>query len=316
LVSRSSRVERYGFSGHETFPFRYSWLPKGVWYLRDRPELFSTDEALVVLGVGKNMVKSIRFWLETLELIRRVPEDLSLRLEATELGNSLLAPDGWDPFLEDPGTLWLLHWHLVRKLSPASTWYLAFTVWTEETFDRNRLVQWLWELARDAGSPGTESSLKRDVEVFMRTYVPAKTKRDLALEDTFDCPLVDLGLIDEEATAFRFVRGLKPTLPDLVFVYALLDFWDRNFSDQGTLSFERVLYGPGSPGSAFKLTENALAERLESLPSWSGIGFDDTSGMRTLLRQDADVEQVDNLPMSVLERYYDLGTRGKEVASV
>lgn len=314
MVSNRGRGERYGFSGHETFPFRYSWLPKGVWYLRDRPDLFSTDEALVVLGVGKNMVKSIRFWLETLEFVRRVPGDRGLRMEATDLGNRLLSPDGWDPFLEDPGTLWLLHWHLVRKLSSASTWYLAFTVWNEETFDRNRLVQWLWELAKDTGSSGTESSLKRDVEVFVRTYVPAKTKRDLALEDTFDCPLVDLGLVDEEGVAFRFVRGPKPTLPDSVFVYALLDFWDRNFSGQSTLSFERVLYGPGSPGSAFKLTENALAELLERLPEWSGISFDDTAGMRTLLRQDTDAEQREILSINALERYYEFDAR--EVARV
>ena len=60
---------RYGFSGHETFPFRYAWLPKGVAAVREDPKAFSQPDALVRLGVGKNMVASIRFWCESLGLI-------------------------------------------------------------------------------------------------------------------------------------------------------------------------------------------------------------------------------------------------------
>lgn len=61
---------RYGFSGHQTFPFRYSWLPKGVQAVGEDPEVFSRPDAFVRLGVGKNMAASIRFWCEALGLIR------------------------------------------------------------------------------------------------------------------------------------------------------------------------------------------------------------------------------------------------------
>jgi hypothetical protein len=53
----------YRISGHESFPCRYTWLPKAVRGLRENPKLFSDDaDAMVNLGVGKNMVRSIRFW--------------------------------------------------------------------------------------------------------------------------------------------------------------------------------------------------------------------------------------------------------------
>ena len=44
------------FSGHETFPFRYSWMKKGVDAVAADPNVFGDDEAMSILRVGKNMV--------------------------------------------------------------------------------------------------------------------------------------------------------------------------------------------------------------------------------------------------------------------
>jgi hypothetical protein len=52
----------YRISGHESFPCRYTWLPKAVRGLEGNPRLFSDeDQAMVDLGLGKNMVRSARF---------------------------------------------------------------------------------------------------------------------------------------------------------------------------------------------------------------------------------------------------------------
>ncbi len=296
---------KYSFSGHETFPFRYTWLPKGVRYLRDRPHLFVSEDALVVLGVGKNMVKSIRHWCEATQVTRRL--DKKGKAGVTELGEKLLGPEGWDPYLEDLGTLWLLHWQLVRNPGRSSTWYLAFTRWGSERFTRDQLIDWLMRLvaAEQPRTQATSASLRRDVEVFLRTYTPSKTRRDLPAEDTFDCPLVELGLIrDEDGGVYGFVRGPKPTLPDEIFSYALMDYWKSAASQQRTLSFESILYGAGSPGGAFQLSENALAERLERLPAWTGFGYDDTAGLRVVLRREHQLaEELE--PTRALERYYE-----------
>lgn len=150
---------RYAFSGHQTFPFRYAWLPKGVGAVREDPEAFLQPDALVRLGVGKNMVASIRFWCEALGLL----EMRGRRGVLTPLGEFLFGTaspavspavspaaspaasgrtsrrvhEGADPYLEDPGTLWLLHWQLASRPYPASTWHLAFTRWGESVFTRD-----------------------------------------------------------------------------------------------------------------------------------------------------------------------------------
>jgi hypothetical protein len=123
------------------------------------------------------------------------------------------------------------------------------------------------------------------------------------MEDTFDCPLVELGLIREvERGTYEFVRGVKSSLPDVVFIFALHDYWQQTAASQHTLSFETLLYGAGSPGGVFKLSENALVERLEHLPTWCRLTYNDTAGMRLVLRQSQLGGQLDLL--TILSQYY------------
>lgn len=298
-------MPKFTFSGHETFPLRYPWLLKGLRALNDDPNIFFKDEAMVELGVGKNMVRAIRHWCTALQLARvngrtgiADVEELGRRLF---LGTSTAEP--WDPYLEDPGTLWIFQWRLASHTHRASTWHLAFTRWGVEVFTKDELVDWLKQIVEELDkSRATRNSLKRDVDVFLRTYVPSDPSPHRPPEDTFDSPLVDLGLIrEEERNVYRFVRGPKESLPQEVFSFALVDFWRNQHPDGASMAFERLLYDPGSPGAAFKLSEPDLARRLEDLESWTGLRFDETAGLRTVYR----IEGVDlPNPLKALERYY------------
>jgi hypothetical protein len=276
-------------------------LPKGIRALQDDPTCFLKADAMVTLGVGKNMVESIRFWCAALKLATSAGR--GAKTIPTELGTKLLARRGWDPYLEDPGTLWLLHWQLVESPDVASTWFLTFTRWNRDVFTRQELTDWIIRIAQDGGKKNvTPDSIRRDVDVFLRTYVPGRVDTRRPLEDSFDCPLAELGLIRElEDGVYQFHRGPKPTLPVEVFGYALRKYWDTYAAGQSTLGFETVLYGPGSPGATFKLSEGALTSLLDSLPPWIGFRFDETAGLRILLRSERSRSTT---PSALLERYY------------
>jgi len=260
------------------------------------------------------MVSAIRHWSRVLG----ITEQKNGADKVSDLGERLFAEEGWDPYLEDPGTLWLLHWQLVSKPEKASTWFLAFTQWNRASFTRDELVDWLVrQAASQPGTRATRSSIKRDAEVFIRTYVPSAATATRPPEETFDSPLVELGLLREVGRdVYEFVRGPKSTLPDEILIFSLLSYWNIVAPEQQTLSLENLLHGRGSPGAAFKLSENALVERLERLPAWTKMRFDDTAGMRQLLRQTGDgfapkgtrPEGFD--PMAALEHYYDAAVEG------
>lgn len=57
MPSPTQTAPDFQYSGHETFPCRYSWLPKAVRHVKqDSGILLRETDAMVKLGVGKNMV--------------------------------------------------------------------------------------------------------------------------------------------------------------------------------------------------------------------------------------------------------------------
>lgn len=280
--------ERASFSGHESFPLRYAWPKKCVDAVLRDPEVFSADEAMVTLGVGKNMVKSLRHWGLATRIIEADPTDARGRtLRVSELGQLIFAEGGSDPFLEDPRTLWLLHWVICSHREKCTTWAWAFGVLDRQAFTRDEIVREL--VKADLGARVTAASLARDVDVFLRTYVPSRSGRGMPVEDTLDGPLVELRLLRERPgeKRYEFVRGPKPSLDAVTFGFAMLEFWQRVAADRESLSVEEVLHHHASPGRIFKLDPDSTMSRLESAEQWSSgaLVFDDTAGLRQLLRR-------------------------------
>jgi hypothetical protein len=222
--------------------------------------MFSRDDAIAHFGVGKNMVASMKHWA----LATAIIEEADGGFRATELGEFLMGEGGLDPYLESPASLWLIHWNVASNAERATTWYWAFGCYSGLVFDQDRMTAEICQLAQEQGwkriSPTT---IKRDVECFIKTY--ASSRRSLAevTEDSLESPLAELALL--KPTGFRgsyqFQRGSKASLPDVIFAYALGKFWDE-YTDANTLSLEAITYEPGSPGRIFKLDEDAVLEWL------------------------------------------------------
>ena len=287
------------FAGHETFVFRYAWLTKAVEAVQTDPEIFSRDDAIVRLGVGKNMVRSIRHWGLATGVLQEEPKSRGSVLSVSEFGQFLLGEDGLDRYLEDQATLWLFHWQLVSNRTRSTTWRWAFSALPSNEFTRAALQDALIDAAKRAGDKSpSESSVRRDVEVFVRTYVASRVSSGAVPEESLDCPLVELELLEEANGLVRFVRGPKDTLSDEVFAFAVTDFWQSTASNRETLSFSDLSYGMGAPGSAFKLDENSLVERLERLERVTdgALVYADTAGLKQLYRHAA------RTPLSYLQK--------------
>jgi len=226
----ATAAPRLSFSGHETFVFRHSWLKKAVDAVAADPEVFTKDSAIVTLGVGKNMVRSIRHWGLATGVLAEEPKSRGKRLAVSGFGRKIIGASGFDPYLEDPSTLWLLHWNILRQDHRCTTWHLVFNSYPSAEFTRANLTQFVLDEARraDAGDL-VENSVKRDVEVFLRTYVGSSDMRGTGLgEDAFDCPLSELSIIEarEGSDLYQLQRNPKPTLGDYAFLFALVDFWN------------------------------------------------------------------------------------------
>lgn len=303
---------RYKFSGHQTFVFRYGWLEKGVRGVHDGPTLFSDDDALVRLGVGKNMVSSIRHWCQLSQIVETDPDverNTGRHLRVTDLGRKLLLDDGWDPFLEDDASLWLIHWLVVSNPEIGTAWKLLFSRYFRPDFTRRELIDFVAAFAEKESLKVGENVIARDIDCLVRTYAAtANGKKALNPEETFDCPLLQLNLIQPspDGELFRFAIGPKPSLSAPIFAFALAQYFDRVAASTNTLNVQKCLYGEGSPGQAFKLDENSLIEYVEELEESTGraMMLDETAGLKQIYRR----RKID--PVKVLEDYY-RGSRRK-----
>jgi Protein of unknown function (DUF4007) len=299
-------ILRGSFSGHQTFTFRYPWLKKGVDALKSRPDIFSSEDAIVELGVGKNMVDSIRHWCLVTGVIEEVVEagQRGIGFRVSEFGKKLLLDDrSWDPYLEDDATLWLLHWKVATNPEKATTWYVAFHGLRDAEFTRTSLLDEVLRIASGIGTgKGSHKTIENDVACFVRTYVAVKRGMTSTVEETLDCPLTQLGLIqtDEKGEHFRFNSRPKSSLPTAIFAYALAEFWERHRTTQNTLSLREIVHGEGSPGRAFRLDEDSVLFYLDGLSEVSNqvFKFEDTALVRQVVRT------ASTNPLSILQGYY------------
>jgi hypothetical protein len=308
---------RLQVAGHETFPCRYGWLKKiydAVSSVESRGleqilAVFNPDHAIGDFGVGKNMVASMRHWAIACGVL-----DASIRggridsLTTSALGRLIF--ENGDPYLEQPGSLWLLHWRLASMPGRATTWYFAFSEFNDAIFTRETLsarlmsrVDELRENGRLSSGRIARATLDRDAECFVRTYANRASKKGVT-EDGLESPFAELGLIAPLAGgALQFRRGPKPSLPDEVFALALVEFWQTHYSTRGTLSIETVSHEPGSPGRVFLLDEDSLAERLERIAEITGGGliWDEGAGLRQVSAR-VDVTGIE--PLNYLGALY------------
>jgi hypothetical protein len=234
------------------------------------------------------MVRSIRHWCVAAGVLE---EDRSAGgMRVTRLGKLLFADRGLDPYLEDPATLWILHWQIASNRSRATTWFWAFSYFHEPEFTRDALTSTLYKWTQTLGGKQVAaSSLKRDVDCFLRTYVASRNSRSEFTEDSIDCPLIELGLITQSADGqmFRFRRGTQQGLPDGILLYATLEFWELYSPQSETLALNDLARNPGSPGRLFKIDESSLAERLERIEMQTdgALSYGETAGLRQLYRR-------------------------------
>lgn len=288
----------FRFSGHETFPCRYTWLPKAVIGISKNPQVFSEeDDAMVALGVGKNMVRAIRFWADAAEVAIQDKHESGLTI--SEFGKTIFGPRGHDVFLEDIRTLWLIHWKFSTNAEqPLFAWHFLLNFWHRPDFTRSEILAAFAVEAQRAGKNLSPVTLEHHFTTFLHTYIPTRGKKGEVMEDNLDCPLVELELIQEvgerahaesnrRESIYAFRVEEKPEISPELFIYCLDDYWTKYHPNERTLSFREVAVGTGGPGQVFKLPEKDIRERLEMIERHSRGAFvyQESAAIQQVIRQ-------------------------------
>lgn len=304
------------FTGHDTFPLRHGWLFKAADLIKNKELLSASDNdqaarTIGILGVGKNMVNAIKYWAEASKIVDTRIVNRSSVQEVTALGSYLFdSVTGKDPYLEDVGTLWLLHFLLCFDDEQLTAYRYFYNYSNSIYFEKTKLVDDLLEdLVRLTGSASVnKATIKKDVDCFLSTYSEkhrSGIKKKTVDEDHFASPLTELGLVKDLGRGFyQCDLEARPSLPLNIFTYALVEFFKflNAESRSRQVSFEDVLSKPLSPGRIFRLSEVELGRLLDEAVADSNgsIVSVDSLGLKQVTIDDC---LLDN-PKDLLDDYF------------
>jgi len=269
---------KFSFSGHETFHCRHFWLKKGYDFLINDHH-FSDDTAVIELGVGKNMVSAIRFWMRAFGLVDE-------KEQLTEIAHYIFGKDGKDPYLENPGTLWLLHYLLV-KTARASIYSLVFNDLRRQRreFKKEHISNFLKGKCNERDYKYNQNTLQKDIGVFLKNYLRPRNKVK-NIEDDFSAILIDLDLIQEMGkvesggyTWYKLDSTEREEIPKEILLFGILDI----HKNANSIAFQDLLNGFNSVGSVFAINANGLFNKIEAIVhDFPSIVFKDDAGNRVL----------------------------------
>lgn len=284
MSERHFNYQKMCFSGHESFPCKSMWLKKGYDYLIEHNK-FTDPDAVVKLGVGKNMVQSIKFWLRAFDLLK---DD-----EVTEIARYIFDDRGGkDPYAEDNATLWILHYLLVVS-AVSSIYRLVFVDLQREKkeFDKDQVLSFIKRKCNvpEQKNVFNENTVKKDIRVLLQSYIaPANPKTN----EEYASVLIELGLLRENDGTYSFNEVSMEQISHLVIYFALVHI----AGEDKTVSFDKLQELSlifCIPISSFLMIIRSLSERYPN-----EINYTDNSGIRNVQFH----KRINTL--EVLNRYY------------
>ena len=287
------------FRGHETFFIRKGWLYKGMKYVAQNPRIFTdkTQNPMDTLGMGANMVKSLRYWMQASGLTEESLEKGRGRIQTLTDFAKLIHKH--DPYMEETGTNCLLHYKIASNETMATSWHFFFNHFQMEEYQREDFVNALRNYAAMRGVSPADSSLEDDFNCIINAYVSRKKLNPARMqpESNIESPLDELGLIEVANKRERIFRSAAPKRGILPPLIALAIIAEQSGGSR-QIPVEKIRNAPCNVGRIFHLDIVSLVSILDQLDHMREVEFIRTAGL-----------DVVNLPKGLtfsacMEKYY------------
>lgn len=267
------------FSGHETFYIRKGWLSKGLRNVNSNEAIFinSVDNnSMDILGIGANMVKSLRYWLKAVGLTEE-PKSGKRYQRLTTFGEDVLEND---PYIEEIGTLQMLHYHLATNYEMATSWYYFFNEFNLSEFTKEDFITEIKKYLKGIGVDVNESSIEKDFICIINSYVPRSkvNPEKIEPENNIDCPLGEIGLIDivdKKQKIYKKSAPLKEMMHPLIAFATIIG----QIKEEKEIRISELLNESGSIGRIFNLDVIMLTSMLHKLELLGYIKVIRTAGL-------------------------------------
>ena len=275
------------FRAHETFFIRKGWISKGMRYIdKTNGEVFisKNDNPMDVLGIGANMVKALRYWLQALGVTNENTSGRHIQ-EFSDFGKLIYE---YDKYIEELGTLYLLHYKLARNEELATSWYYFFNHFSLSDFTKEEFIEQISNFIKikypDCNI--AQRSLDDDFTCIINTYVPRfKTMPSkVSAENNIDCPLGELGLIDILKKERKSIIYKKSVPAASTFnPWIILAVIHDNANERKEIGLNELLTANNNIGKIFNLDSITMLDVLHSAERIGELKIVRTAGLDVIL---------------------------------
>lgn len=271
---------RMKFRAHDTFFIRKGWLSKGMRCVQAKPDVFidRNENPMDVLGIGANMVKALRYWLQAVGLTEEETKGKHVQ-RFTSLGRLVYEND---TYIEELGTLQLLQFQLASREEDATAWYFFFNEFSMSEFSREDFVDALQKYIKmkDGNNSYAIRSLNDDFQCIINTYLPrykSNPTKD-SPENNIDCPFGELGLVDilnKRKRTYKKSIPASSTLNPWIIAAVIME----NAKGRSEISLNELLTAPCNIGRCYNLDSITMLDVLYRIEKMGLIKINRTAGL-------------------------------------
>lgn len=253
--------------GHESFSIREGWITKGIFEIKDNSKLFSEKNLTDILGIGTNMVKSLKYWLITAGIIK---ETKKTEYELTELGNLI---EQYDPYMEDVFSLYFIHFSIVNNIERAIIWNIFYNKCNIKNFSKKELLEQVEYILETENLEYNEKMLIDEISILLKTYTI--DEKNGTPENNFTCPLTELKLIRKiDKDLYQKEKSALNILNPYIVYWGLISQTDSN-----SINIDDLIKGDNSVCKLLNLDRVLLNEYLDILKKENLITVNRTAGL-------------------------------------
>lgn len=275
------------FRAHDTFFIRKGWLTKGMRCVSEKPNVFTArdENPMDVLGIGANMVKALRYWLQAVGLTEESNKGKHSQ-HFTKLGELIYEHDR---YIEELGTLCLLQYRLASQEYDAPAWYFFFNEFSMSEFSREDFLVALQKYIKMHNNESEYAirSLNEDFQCIINTYLPRykSNPAKVSPENNIDCPFGELGLVD---ILNKRRKTYKKSIPSssIINPYVILAVISDNSNGRKEISLNELLTAPCNIGKVFNLDSVTMLDILYKIEKLGLIKIIRTAGLDIITMQE------------------------------
>ena len=249
-----------GYGQHQSFYLRDRWLNKAVRHLKTDRRFFYDEEAFEKMGLGKNMVKSLRYWVVATGVVEEIFNEERKKIHLTTSFGDLVYK--YDKFIKFQDTAAILHYHMCKKKEPSTAWYWFFNIMNETIETKENLIakftDWVKENENKSFSAG---SLKRDIECLIKLYTAGQSNTDP--EEVIQSPLNKLCIVEERKGVVYKRNLVFNAVGTTALLYVLLDYRAQHNLD--TVAVDELALEIGLWGKIFNMSRANIVNALNEL---------------------------------------------------